>query len=167
MPFETLAWFFVAAITLHNLEEAIWLPQWSRSAGRWHVPVDPFVFRFAVAVLTLAAFAVAAFAMANGKQSTGAYLLAGYALAMLLNVVFPHLIATLATRRYAPGTATALLLNAPVCTLLLLVALEQEYVVAATFKWAGPAIVIAIALSIPLLFIVGGWIRPLYERATR
>ena len=35
--FQHWQWLFPAAITVHNLEEAIWLPAWSRTAGRWHV----------------------------------------------------------------------------------------------------------------------------------
>ena len=58
-----------------------------------------------------------------------AYALAGYALAMLLNVFVPHVLATLALRQYAPGTATALLFNLPVCGALLYVGIKDGYIV--------------------------------------
>jgi hypothetical protein len=35
MSFGNLEWLFPSVIALHNLEEAIWLPEWSRQAGRW------------------------------------------------------------------------------------------------------------------------------------
>jgi len=33
---------------------------------------------------------------------------------MIANVIFPHLIATLVLKKYAPGTITGILLNAPI-----------------------------------------------------
>jgi hypothetical protein len=85
--FNELKWLFPIAITLHNLEEAIWLPAWSNRAGKWHRPVTPSAFRFAVAVLTALAFMVTIWSAIGGPESVGTYLLTGYALGMLLNVV--------------------------------------------------------------------------------
>ncbi len=155
MPFPLLSWSFAVAMTLHNLEEALWLPRWSQSAGRWHHPVGAREFRFAVGVLTALAYVAAYLSMVGGKESAGAYLVAGYALAMLLNVFFLHLPATLIMRRYAPGTATALLLNLPVTLLLLYQGVQQGYIRLSTFTWAGPLVVGAILSSIPLLFAIG------------
>ncbi len=155
MSFPLLSWLFAVAITIHNLEEALRLPAWSQSAGRWHHPVGAREFRFAVGVLTALAYVAACLSMVGGKESAGAYLVAGYALAMLLNVFFPHLLATLIMRRYAPGTATALLLNLPVTLLLLHRGVQQGYIRLSTFTWAGPLIVVAILSSIPLLFAIG------------
>ena len=92
--FIVLSWLFAISITVHNIEEAIWLPKWSISAKRWHHPVNPRVFRFAVLILTIFAYITSILASLGEKQGIGAYLVSGYALAMLLNVVFPHLIAT-------------------------------------------------------------------------
>lgn len=155
MTFDTLTWAFVLAVAAHNLEEALWLPAWSQRAGRWHYPVGAEEFRFAVVVLTAAAVGAALLAHVGGKGSIGAYLISGYALAMLLNVVFPHMLASLILREYAPGTLTALLLNLPVCALLLEHALRERYVEARVLLWAGPLVVAAVAGSVPLLFAVG------------
>lgn len=152
--FPTLAWLFALAVTLHNAEEAIWLPRWSASAGRFHVPVSARQFRFAVLVLTIAAWTVVAWSAAGSRIAD--YLVSGYALAMLVNVVFPHLAATVALRRYAPGTATAVLLNLPVTGLLLKSAFGEGRVDPDRFLWAGPLVAIAVAGSIPVLFRVGG-----------
>ena len=155
MDFPLLSWLFAVAITLHNLEEALWLPGWSQSAGRWHHPVGAREFRFAVGVLTALAYVAAYLSVVSGKETLGAYFIAGYALAMLLNVFFPHLLATLIMRRYAPGTATALLLNLPVTLLLLYQGVLQGYIRLSTFVWAGPLVVAAILGTIPLLFAIG------------
>ena len=155
MNFPLLSGLFAGAITLHNLEEALWLPRWSQSAGRWHHPVGAREFRFEVGVLTALAYVATGLSVVGGKESVGAYFIAGYALAMLLNVFFPHLLATLIMRRYAPGTATALLLNLPATLLLLIGGFQQGYIRLSTFMWAGPLVVAAILGSIPLLFAIG------------
>jgi hypothetical protein len=155
MNFILLALLFALAITLHNIEEAILLPAWSKMAGKWHHPVGAREFRFAVIVLTVLAYVAAGLAMVYGKESMGTYLLTGYALAMLLNVFFPHVIATLVMRRYAPGTLTALLLNLPVSLLLLHRGFQDGYIHSQRFVWAGPLVVVGIMVSIPLLFALG------------
>jgi hypothetical protein len=148
---------FVGAVTVHNAEEAIWLPNWSLTAGRWHVPVAEPDFRFAVAALTLLAYACAALAIAGSM--IGDYLICGYALAMALNVFVPHLAATVALKRYAPGTATALLVNLPVMGLVLWQGTAEHRVDLARFAWTGPLTVVAILASIPLLFALSAWLR--------
>lgn len=155
MTFGLTAWLFVAVVSAHNLEEAIWLPAWSKTAGRWHPPVTAIEFRFATAVLTVLAFLAAAWASLEGKAGAGAYLVAGSALAMLLNVLFPHLLATLILRRYMPGLATAVLFVLPASAVLLGKAVDENYIDIQRFLWIGPAVVIGIAISIPVLFWIG------------
>ena len=155
MDFALLSWLFVAAVTLHNIEEAVWLPAWTKGAGVWHRAVGAREFRLAVVVLTALAVFAAWLAGRQGKLGPGAYLLCGYALAMLLNVLVPHLLATFVTRRYVPGTATAVLLNLPVSAALLYRALEEGYVARDRFMMVGPLVVAGIVASIPILFWIG------------
>jgi len=89
----------------------------------------------------------------------GAYLVAGYALAMLLNVLFPHTVATLLMRRYAPGTATALLINMPITVMLIRQGIEEGYVRLERFVWLGPLVLVGIVAAIPVLFAIGRWHR--------
>ncbi|RWK19183.1 MAG: HXXEE domain-containing protein [Mesorhizobium sp.] len=165
--FIILAWLFAAAVVVHNLEEAFLLPAWSEQAGRWHRPVGVREFRFAVLALTALAGGAALLAAVQGRESFGAYVLSGYALAMLLNVVFPHLLATIVMRRYMPGTATALALNLPVTVALLRQAFEEGYISSMRFALAGPAVVLAIVLSIPALFYLGRKLWPDTAKASR
>jgi hypothetical protein len=155
MNLSLIGWLFALGVTLHNVEEAIFLPKWSAQAGRWHSPVQPAVFRFAVAVLSIAALLAAWLAAVGGPGSFGAYFIAGYALAMGLNVLAPHLAATLALRKYAPGTATGLLFNLPLGGWLLYRALMEGYVDPGVFLYSGPLTVLCILASIPLLFALG------------
>jgi hypothetical protein len=153
--FINLSWLFAVSITIHNIEEAIWLPKWSNSAGRWHHPIQPSVFRFAVLILTLLAYIFSIAALIGGKHSIGAYLVSGYALAMLLNVVFPHLIATIALKKYAPGLASAILLNLPITSALLYYAVAEDYIGLNKFYYIGLVVTFGILGLIPILFFIG------------
>ena len=155
MDFVSFTWLFVLVVAAHNLEEAIWLPAWSRTVVRWHQAVGNIEFRFAVIVMTLVAIISAWLATVQGRAGLGAYLVTGYALAMLLNVLFPHVVASLVLKRYMPGTATAVLLNLPVTIGLLLRAFRDGYVEPRAFLIFGPMVVIGIVASIPLLFRMG------------
>jgi hypothetical protein len=153
MRFDALAFAFALAVTIHNLEEALFLPAWSRRAGRWHVAIGSREFRFAVFMLTLLAYLCAGLAAAGFL--VGAYLVCGYARAMALNAFVPHLAASVALRSYAPGKASGLLLNLPIGVALLIEAGVERRIAWPTFAWAGPATVIAIVAAIPLLFALG------------
>src|ERR1700737_3100498 len=118
MRLGKLLWMFPIALTLHNLEEAVWLPAWSQHAGFWDSPVGPTEFRIAAALLTILVYAVTYWSSRTAKESIGTYVLAGFAFAMLLNVIF-HVAATVALRGYAPGVVTAVLINTPVMGYLL------------------------------------------------
>ncbi|SDJ07820.1 Protein of unknown function with HXXEE motif-containing protein [Bradyrhizobium sp. Rc2d] len=152
MTFGFITWLFVAAVAAHNLEEAIWLPSWSQSVGKWHPAVTAFEFRFAVVILTVLAAVAAALAHGQGKGSIGAYLITGYALAMLLNVIFPHVLVTLILRRYTPGLATAIFAITPATTSLIWSAFRENVVELYRFLVVGPIEVASILISIPMLF---------------
>jgi len=128
MNFGNLLWLFPIVVTLHNAEEAIWFPDWTKRAGRWHAPVAPGVFRFAVAVFTVLAFGVTWLSAISGKQTVWTYLAFGCMAVTLANVLIPHLALTVALRSYMPGVATAVALNLPVLSLLVVLAIREEYV---------------------------------------
>ncbi|MGA2985065.1 MAG: HXXEE domain-containing protein [Terriglobia bacterium] len=155
MSFNEWRWLFPVAIALHNLEEAIWLPAWSNHAGKWHRPVSPSAFRFAVAVFTAVTFLVTIWSAKAGPESVGSYLLAGFALAMLLNVLILHLLATVVMRRYMPGLGTAIALNLPITVMLLRSAFAEGYVRFPTFAYYGLFVCVALVASIPVLFAIG------------
>jgi hypothetical protein len=74
---------------------------------------------------------------------------------MLINVVFPHLLATLVMRRYAPGTATAIALNLPITSMLLYQSFKEGFIDKSEFIYVGPLVVVGILLLIPGLFFMG------------
>ena len=151
-----LIWSLAVAIGLHNLEEAIWLPAWSRArTKRWRRPVGTRPCRFAVAVLTAAAFLIAAWAHHGGPGSLGHYLLASYALGQGLNVIFPHLVVTIATRAYAPGLSTGLLLVLPTATAFLYRSFALDQLHAGRLLIVAAIFIPVMLLSIPVLFRIG------------
>ena len=158
MHFNIWAWIFVVVNAIHNFQEALFLPKWSHLTGHWHAPVGEHEFRFAVIVLTLLS-SLFAF-LAARRYEGGIYFLCGYALAMALNVLLPHVAATVAMRRYAPETATAVLLNLPVCVSLLVTAGQEHLVSWRTFAWVAPLTIAGILGSIPILFRMGRVIFP-------
>lgn len=153
LPFAKLQWLFPIAVTLHSLEEAIYMPPWLPTQGR-QLPAHPGAEKiwFGLLFLTLAAFAVTYLSAQQGKQSTSAYLLFGYITAMLLNVLLPHIPATLVFREYTPGVVTAVLINLPVMSILLFKAVREQ--------WVSGGKAIAYALLVPLA--IGGAIAALF-----
>jgi hypothetical protein len=155
MSFGHLLWLFPIVVTLHNAEEAIWFPDWTKRAGRWHAPVAPGVFRFTVLVLTILVFSVTGLSAMSGKQTVWTYLTFGCMVTVLVNVLIPHVAVSVVTRRYMPGVATAVALNLPVVSLLVVLALKEGYV----SGWKAVAYSAGVAsigvLSIPALFKLG------------
>ena len=155
MSLSLLGWLFALGVIAHNTEEAILFPAWSANSGRWHFPVSSGAFRFGAVVLSVVVLVAALSASIGGARSVGAYLISGYALAMVLNVFIPHVVATIALRAYAPGTATALLFNLPLGGWLVYRSLIEGYVEPRVFAVAGPITVVCLIASIPLLFAIG------------
>lgn len=155
MRVQVWLWLFPAVVTLHNLEEAIWLPAWSKTPGRWFRPVSPAVFRFGAATLAIFAYLLAWMTIRSGRQSLWAYATLGYMVAMIFNALVPHLALTIASRRYMPGVATGLFLNVPILSFLVWLILEQDYVTGAKAGLACVVMPLLLLLSILLLFRLG------------
>jgi hypothetical protein len=155
LDFREIEWLFPFVLTLHNAEEAIWLPEWSKRVGSWFRPVAPGVFRFAVVVVTLLVYVLTWLSANSGKQSVWTYLVFGSIAVALVNVLIPHLAATIVQRSYMPGVATAVLLNLPVMSLLVVLAVREGYV----SGWKSVAYFLAVtgvsAALIPALFKLG------------
>lgn len=105
---------FLLCFSLHNLEEALWLPSWSKYAGKYHKAVGENEFRFAVIVITAAGYLFTFQYFIFSSTIISKYIYCGFILMMVVNVFFPHLIAVIMLKRYAPGTVTGVLLNLPV-----------------------------------------------------
>ncbi len=160
--FPWFFWLFPVAFALHNIEEALWLPAWSQSAGRFHRPVGAFEFRFALLILTLISIVITYLFSLRGAQSWAAYLYFAFNFGMFVNVFLPHVAATIALRKYCPGTLTGLFLLAPTTLILLLRGYAEAFFLFPTFWFVTIPFAIAIVGSIPLLFKAGKMIGGLW-----
>ena len=155
LEFEELLWLFVLVVSLHMVEELIWLPAWSQDAGRWHEPVDRKSFAFATGTLLLFLYTITYLAANAPAESVTVYLVCGLALVMLVNIVLPHLGATIAQRRYAPGLGTSLILILPVAILLNWRAFTDDLISMPRYALAAASILLATAVIWPALFRIG------------
>lgn len=74
---------------------------------------------------------------------------------MVVNAIFPHLLATIVMKTYAPGVVTGLLLNIPINTIILyklhkLQVITKKEIVISTVVLGGVLLAV-----IPVLFTVG------------
>jgi len=111
--------FFCFAITLHNLAETLWLPQWSKHASKFHRPVSSNEFNFAVVFITILAYLSTFLFFYFPEVSLTKWIFTGFLGSMIVNAIFPHLVATILMKKYAPGLMTGVLLNVPINSLII------------------------------------------------
>ena len=106
---------FILSFTLHNIEEGLWLPKWSQHAEKYHQKVSNNEFHFALISITVFGYLLTfALIMFGSTFDIIRYIYLGFIIMMSFNAIFPHLLATIALKKYAPGTLTGLLLNLPI-----------------------------------------------------
>jgi hypothetical protein len=106
---------FILGLSIHNIEEALWLPEWSKYAKKFHREITGNEFRFAVIIITAIGYLVTfQYFIFSETSIVSKYLYFGFVSMMILNTIFPHLIATIALKKYAPGLITGILLNVPI-----------------------------------------------------
>jgi len=106
---------FLMAFSLHNLEEAVWLPQWSKSAKKFHMEVGENEFRFAVIVVTVIGYLItASYLILGEKNAISKYIYFGFVMMMSMNAIFPHLLSSVILKTYSPGTITGCFLLLPI-----------------------------------------------------
>lgn len=142
---------FLFGFTLHNIEEAIWLPGWSKYAKKFHEPVNKTQFIFAVIIVTIIGYLVTLIEILdNDTGSILSYAYLGFVGMMGLNTFLPHLAATIILKKYAPGLITALLLNLPISIIIIIRYIDAGvniyYLVIAVLIFSG----IVLALLKPL-----------------
>lgn len=109
---------FIFAV--HNAEEVLGLERWSQAVPSYvHSPVTTGQFGIAVALFTALGFLTVFFRRLYLSETAYFRVLAAFAGMLLLNVFFPHLIATLYFKAYAPGVISAVTLNLPVTAFIL------------------------------------------------
>ncbi len=119
---------FATGVTLHNLEEAIWLPDWIRAHVKTVFDPHPKAYWVGTSLVSLVVW-IAALAVGIWPTVLPFHLvLSGIALAMAVNAVIPHLSMSLIRRSYMPGTATGMLFNLPLAVFLIQTQLRSGFV---------------------------------------
>lgn len=157
---EYLALFFCFAITLHNIEEAIWLPKWSQQPSKFQNSVTSSEFHFAVIVITAFAYLSAFSYVYRPDLNLTKWIFIGFLGSMILNAIFPHLMATIMMKKYAPGLLTGLLLNIPINSLIIHQMFVEDLIVWKELIIATLVVGITLLALIPLLFKVGAKVAP-------
>jgi uncharacterized protein with HXXEE motif len=154
--YRSLQWLVFLCVALHNLEEGLaakaYFPRVTELL-RERVPPTllaavPSLEQFYIALVgaTLVPLVLTLIASTGRPTRLKPYLVALIAMGLLLNVFIPHVPAAVALGGYAPGVATAVLLNLPVSIYFLRRSVREGHV-----DRRGLVMTAAIALSI-LLF---------------
>lgn len=93
------------------------------------------------------------------KRSKAAYVLTGLFAIVLLNVLFPHLLASIFFVTYAPGVVTGLVFNLPVTLYLISRAIREQFVEPKMLPKATAYVAMPAVSFIALLFYVGSAIK--------
>lgn len=119
---------FLFSITLHNIEEALWMPQWSRYAEKFHKEVTRDEFHFAVLVITILAYLATGLFIFFPENLMLKYFSFGFMGAMIFNVIFPHLISTIILKKYCPGLITGVFLIIPFNSLIIFSSVNKSII---------------------------------------
>ncbi len=128
---------------MHNTEEAITFPRYlplvlARLPETWRSLAGPITLGqvwAALAVVTLIPFALAAWATLRPEQAAPVWLLLLVQATLLLNVIWHVSAAIVLFDGYAPGLATAVLLNLPFSIYLIRRAARENWV-SPRARWA-------------------------------
>ncbi|MFC4322450.1 HXXEE domain-containing protein [Litchfieldia salsa] len=153
--------FFCIAITLHNIEEAILLPKWSQQSSRFQKTVTSGEFRFAVIIITLLAYLSACSYLYIPESNFTRWGFIGFLGSMIFNAFFPHLLATVLMKKYAPGLVTGLLLNLPINSFIIYQMFAENLIVWKELILSTLIVGIILLALIPLLFKIGGKVSPI------
>ena len=116
-----------AALTLHDLEEAVGYPA-IRPAILEVLPSAPPPEAFWASLAVVTAGGLLAVLWAGSGRVSGAKALTLRAIAgvLLVNVLVPHVPAAIVLGGYAPGVVTAVVVNLPACVLALRLLRERS-----------------------------------------
>ena len=110
---------FGVGVTLHNLEEALYLPGWfGLNVKLWFEP-NRKIYWIVTSLVSVVIWIPVVSVCVSPEGSRFQTVLSGFALLMAINAVVPHLILSLIKHSYSPGTATGMLFNLPLGVLLI------------------------------------------------
>ena len=114
-----MAILFGIGVTLHNLEEGMYLVSWARShLTLWFEP-NPRIYWVLTSLVSVVIWVPIVGVCISPESGHFQSVLSGFALAMAVNAVLPHFVISLAKHSYSPGAGTGMLFNLPLGVLLI------------------------------------------------
>lgn len=117
--YKLTAILFGVGVTLHNLEEAVYLPAWLRSNVRLVFEPNRKIYWVVTSLVSIVIWVPIVGVCLWPESSRFQSVLSGFALTMVINAVLPHFAWSLLKHSYSPGAATGLLFNLPLGVLLI------------------------------------------------
>jgi hypothetical protein len=117
--YRLIALLFGIGVTLHNLEEAVYLVGWTRSHLKLRFDPNPKIYWVLTSLVSVVIWIPIVGVCLSPESSHFQSVLSGFALAMAVNAVLPHFAMSLLKQSYSPGTGTGLLFNLPLGVLLI------------------------------------------------
>jgi len=117
--YKPTAILFGIGVTLHNLEEAMFLVDWSRSHLKPRFEPNPKIYWVLTSLVSVVIWIPVVGVCLSKESSSFQGALSGFALAMAINAVLPHFMISLVKHSYSPGVGTGMLFNLPLGVLLI------------------------------------------------
>ena len=117
--YKLTAILFGIGVTLHNLEEAMFLVDWSRTHLKLWFEPNHKIYWVLTSLVSVVIWIPVVGVCVSKEKSAFQDALSGFALAMAINAVLPHFMISLAKHSYSPGVGTGMLLNLPLGVLLI------------------------------------------------
>jgi Na+(H+)/acetate symporter ActP len=117
--YKLTAVLFGIGVTLHNLEEAMFLVDWSRSHLKLRFEPSHKIYWVLTSLVSVAIWIPVVGVCVSKESASFQNALSGFALAMAINAVLPHFVISLVKHSYSPGVGTGMLLNLPLGVLLI------------------------------------------------
>ncbi|WP_368652773.1 HXXEE domain-containing protein [Ornithinibacillus sp. 4-3] len=111
-----VALLFCLSITIHNKEEALFLPAWTISNSP--ITISSTTFLITVTIITIIGYGTAIYYVFQ-PGATIKYIFIGYVGAMWINAFLPHILFSLLSLSYMPGTISAVLILIPIHTYII------------------------------------------------
>lgn len=149
---------FLFAITIHNIEEGIWLTRQQTSTQanvKMHDVVTQDQFLFGLLWVTGFAYLITALYMFYPDIGLFKYAYFGFLGAMIINIIFPHLVSTIIERSYSPGLMTGVLVIIPINGLIIHTGLDLGIITVLSFIFSTLIMGAFLVISIPFSFRLG------------
>ncbi|PGC21178.1 HXXEE domain-containing protein [Bacillus pseudomycoides] len=148
---------FLFAISIHNIEEAIWLSRRSLKTNkiRIHKSIQHDDFLFGLFVVTSLAYLVTILYIFYPSNFIFKYTYFGFLSSMIINIIFPHLISTIVERCYSPGLLTGISVIIPTNILIIGNGFTSNTITLINFIIGTLVVNVILFLLIPLSFKLG------------